>query len=196
MTRASQTWPQGDVPTKTNAVEPDACVYPSPFSSLKPIVTCLRVLGPQVDRAGRVLAELAGQAPEPHHASDGHAWAWESQTRMLAASGSAGSACRRARNSPDQDCESSPSCHQKEAVPRGSPGATGRLGGPRAAVAAQGEADGSQGPEWDAVDARPWDSASLTWFVTNELGAQSHSWDQMFPPKHRCLHLTLERRRM
>lgn len=65
VTRASQTWPQGDVPTKTNTVEPDACVYPSPFSSLKPIVTCLRVLGPQVDRAGRVLAELPGQAPVP-----------------------------------------------------------------------------------------------------------------------------------
>lgn len=39
-------------------------------------------------------------------------------------------------------------------------------------------------------------SASLTLFVSNELGAQSRSWDQMFPPKHRSLHLTLERRCM
>lgn len=91
VTRASQTWPQSDVPTKTNAVEPDACVYQLFFSLIKPIVTCLHVLGLQVDRDGWVLAELAGQAPIlPPHTRDGHAWVWELQTRTLAASDSAG----------------------------------------------------------------------------------------------------------
>lgn len=102
VTRASQTWPQSDVPTKTNAVEPDACVYQLFFSLIKPIVTCLHVLGLQVDRDGWVLAKLAGQAPIlPHTPVTGTCGCGNCKHGRSLPQTQQGGACRRAQNSLD-----------------------------------------------------------------------------------------------